>query len=88
MCLAHQSKYVETKIFADQVHGIGAVSAAKLVERGIRSLAQLRDAVEKNQVHLDSAQVTLDDHLIVDLTAMHRREMHAKQADAMLVHAC
>ncbi|CAK9013438.1 unnamed protein product [Durusdinium trenchii] len=38
------------------VHGIGAVSAAKLVERGIRSLAQLRDAVEKNQVHLDSAQ--------------------------------
>ncbi|CAK9094560.1 DNA polymerase beta [Durusdinium trenchii] len=39
-----------------RVHGIGAVSAAKLVERGIRSLAQLRDAVEKNQVHLDSAQ--------------------------------
>ena len=39
-----------------QVHGIGAVAAAKLVERGIRSLAQLREAVEKNQVHLDAAQ--------------------------------
>jgi len=40
----------------NQVHGIGAVAAAKLVERGIRSLAQLREAVEKNQVHLDAAQ--------------------------------
>lgn len=40
----------------NQVHGIGAVAAAKLVERGIRSLAQLREAVEKHQVHLDAAQ--------------------------------
>ncbi|CAE7594630.1 polb [Symbiodinium pilosum] len=39
------------------VHGIGAVRAAELVERGIRSLAHLREAVAKNQVHLDAAQV-------------------------------
>lgn len=43
----------------NQVHGIGAVAAAKLVERGIRSLAHLREAVEKNQVHLDAAQELL-----------------------------
>ncbi|CAE7265920.1 Polb, partial [Symbiodinium necroappetens] len=39
------------------VHGIGAVRAAELVERGIRSLLHLREAVAKNQVHLDAAQV-------------------------------
>ncbi|CAJ1378951.1 unnamed protein product [Effrenium voratum] len=38
------------------VHGIGAVRAAELVERGVRSLAQLREAVAKHQVHLDAAQ--------------------------------
>ncbi|CAE7027191.1 Polb [Symbiodinium natans] len=40
-----------------EVHGIGAVRAAEFVERGIRSLAHLREASAKNQVHLDAAQV-------------------------------
>lgn len=45
-----------------EVHGIGAVGAAKFVELGIRSLVQLRQAVEKNQVHLDAAQEPLQKH--------------------------
>ena len=35
-----------------EVHGIGAVRAAELVERGIRSLLHLREAVAKNQACL------------------------------------
>ena len=40
------------KMRASKVHGIGAVRAAEFVERGIRSLAHLREASAKNQVHL------------------------------------
>ena len=35
---------------------MGAVTAARLVERGIRSLEQLREAVAKGQETLDAAQ--------------------------------
>ena len=37
-----------------EVHGIGAVRAAELVERGIRSLLHLREAVAKNQACLST----------------------------------
>jgi len=38
------------------VHGIGVVRAMKLIERGIRSLADLRAAVADSRVHLNAAE--------------------------------
>lgn len=55
-CRAMPKESLSTFITSPEVHGIGAVGAAKFVELGIRSLVQLRQAVEKHQVHLDAAQ--------------------------------
>nr|QDO16408.1 DNA polymerase beta [Lingulodinium polyedra] len=38
------------------VHGIGAVRAGELVEKGVRSLADLRAGVASGSVHLDAVQ--------------------------------
>jgi len=62
------------------VHGIGAVRAADLVEKGIRSLAALRDAVSTGAVRLDAAQTVGLKHVDDLKQKIPRAEMLEHQA--------
>mmetsp|Transcript_142626 Transcript_142626/g.248705 ORF Transcript_142626/g.248705 Transcript_142626/m.248705 type:complete len:471 (-) Transcript_142626:81-1493(-) len=62
------------------VHGIGAVRAAELIEKGIRTVDDLREAVASGHVHLDAVQQIGLRHVSDFVKKIPRKEMVEHEA--------